>query len=233
MEGVFTYFTQIMYTSALLAIAGAFVWGVLSILLSPCHLASIPLIIAYISRNETKNTYTGFIISLLFSIGILLSILIVGLITYLTGNLIGDVGLIGNMIVSMIFIIVGLYFLDIVSLNFIGISQKHMEGKTGKRGAFILGLIFGIGLGPCTFAFMAPVMGLVLSNAYSSVLISLMLIIAYAAGHCLLIIISGTATGFVQRTIDFNAKSKTAFILKKSIGAIIILAGIYWFYKSF
>ncbi|MDY6788035.1 MAG: cytochrome c biogenesis protein CcdA [candidate division WOR-3 bacterium] len=233
MEGIFSYFTGIMYSSALLAIAGAFAWGVLSILLSPCHLASIPLIIGYVSRNETKNTYNGFIMSLLFSIGILLSIFIVGIITYLTGNLIGDVGMIGNIIVSMIFIIVGLYFLDIVTLDFIGISQKHMEGKAGKRGAFILGLIFGIGLGPCTFAFMAPVMGLVLSNAYSSVLISLMLIIAYAIGHCLLIVISGTATGFVQRTIDFNAKSKTAFILKKSIGVIIILAGIYWFYKSF
>lgn len=233
MESIFSYFTQIMYSSALLAIAGSFVWGVLSIILSPCHLASIPLIIGYVSRNETKNTYTAFIMSLLFSVGILLSILIVGLITYFTGNLIGDVGLIGNIIVSMIFIIVGLYFLDIISLNFIGISQKHMTGKAGKRGAFILGLIFGIGLGPCTFAFMAPVMGIVLSNAYNSIVVSMLLILAYAVGHCLLIVIGGTATGFVQKTIDFNAKSKTALIMKKSIGIIIVLAGIYWFYKSF
>lgn len=233
MEAIFTFLTQILYRSAVLAIAGSFIWGVLSIILSPCHLASIPLIVGYVSRNETKNTYTAFIMSLLFSIGILLSIFMVGIITYFTGNLIGDVGLIGNIIVSIIFIIVGLYFLDIISLNFLGIPQKHMSGKSGKRGALILGLIFGIGLGPCTFAFMAPVMGLVLSNAYNNTFISIMLILAYAIGHCLLIVIGGTATGFVQRTIDFNAKTKTAFILKKSIGIIIVLAGIYWFYKSF
>ncbi len=232
MEGIFTSLTQILYKSVALAIAGSFIWGILSILLSPCHLASIPLIIGYVSRNETKNTYTAFVMSILFGIGILLSIIIVGIITYFTGHLIGDVGLVGNIIVSIIFIIVGLYFLDIISLDFIGISQKHISDKAGKGGAFILGLIFGIGLGPCTFAFMAPVMGLVLSNAYNNTFISIMLILAYAVGHCLLIVISGTATGFVQKTINFNAKSKTAFILKKSIGVIIILAGIYWFIKS-
>lgn len=232
MEAIFTFLTQMLYRSAALAIAGSFMWGVLSILLSPCHLTSIPLIVGYVSRNETKNTYTAFVMSLLFSIGIMLSILIVGIITYLTGNLMGDVGLIGNIIVSLIFIIVGLYFLGIISLDFIGVSQKHITGKAGKRGAFILGLIFGIGLGPCTFAFMAPVMGIVMSNAYSSTFISIMLILAYAIGHCLLIVIGGTATGFVQKTIDFNAKSKTAFILKKSIGIIIVFAGVYWFVKS-
>lgn len=232
MEALFISLTQILYRSAALAIAGSFIWGVLSILLSPCHLASIPLIVGYVSRNETKNTYTAFVMSLLFSIGILSSIIIIGLITYFTGTLIGDVGLIGNIIVSIVFIIVGLYFLDVISLSFIGISQEHLAGKSGKGGALILGLIFGIGLGPCTFAFMAPVMSLVLSNAYSSIFISIMLILAYAIGHCILIVISGTVTGFVQRTIDFNTQSKTALILKKSIGVIVILVGIYWFIKS-
>lgn len=233
MENLFTFFTAILYKSALFAILGSFAWGILSIILSPCHLSSIPLIIGYVSRNESKSTSKAFVMSLLFSTGILLSILIVGIITFFTGSLIGDIGLIGNIIVSIIFIVVGLYFLDVVSLDFIGISQKHMAGKAGKRGAFILGLIFGIGLGPCTFAFMAPIMGIVLSNTYNSIIISMLLILAYAVGHCLLIVISGTTTGFVQKTIDFNAKSRTAFILKKSIGVIIVLAGIYLFYKSF
>lgn len=232
MESVFNTLTKILYSNALLAVAGSFIWGLLSILLSPCHLTSIPLIVGYVSRNETKNTYTAFVMSFLFSIGILSSIIIIGAVTYFTGNIIGDIGLIGNIIVSIIFIIVGLYFLDVVSLSFIGLSQEHLTGRSGKKGALILGLIFGIGLGPCTFAFMAPIMGLVLSNAYNNTLISVMLVFSYAIGHCILIVISGTATGFVQKTIDFNAKSKSALILKRSIGIIIIIAGIYWFYKS-
>jgi cytochrome c-type biogenesis protein len=35
----------------LVAIAASFIWGTLSVLLSPCHLTSIPLIIGYISKQ--------------------------------------------------------------------------------------------------------------------------------------------------------------------------------------
>lgn len=35
-----------------IASAGAFAWGVVSVLFSPCHLASIPLIVAYVGGQE-------------------------------------------------------------------------------------------------------------------------------------------------------------------------------------
>lgn len=46
--------------SPLVAVAGAFLWGVLSILLSPCHLTSIPLIVGFISGQEVTTTRRAF-----------------------------------------------------------------------------------------------------------------------------------------------------------------------------
>jgi hypothetical protein len=37
----------------LIALAASMAWGVLSILLSPCHLASVPLIVGFISEQGT------------------------------------------------------------------------------------------------------------------------------------------------------------------------------------
>ncbi len=35
-----------------LALLGCFLWGMVSVLFSPCHLASIPLIVAYVAGQE-------------------------------------------------------------------------------------------------------------------------------------------------------------------------------------
>ena len=35
-----------------LALLGSFLWGMVSVLLSPCHMASIPLIVGYVAGQE-------------------------------------------------------------------------------------------------------------------------------------------------------------------------------------
>ena len=69
---LFAFLTNAVSASAAFAVPAAFVWGVLSILLSPCHLTSIPLIMAYISGQKQATTQNAFRISLLFGTGILL-----------------------------------------------------------------------------------------------------------------------------------------------------------------
>ncbi len=49
-ENLFTWLTQLIESTLIIAFFGAFLWGILSILLSPCHLSSIPLIIGFISQ---------------------------------------------------------------------------------------------------------------------------------------------------------------------------------------
>ena len=53
---------------------------------------------------------------------------------------------------------VGLHLLGVIPMPWSGPGQVSMKRK-GLLAAFILGLVFGIALGPCTFAYMAPMLG--------------------------------------------------------------------------
>ncbi len=58
--------TKAVEGSAPIALAASFIWGILSILLSPCHLASIPLIVGFVSEQGSLTRRRAFGISLLF-----------------------------------------------------------------------------------------------------------------------------------------------------------------------
>jgi len=96
----------------------------LSILLSPCHLTSIPLIIGFIDEQGRISTKRAFIISLLFSVGILITIGTIGLITGLMGRMLGDIGNIGNYIIAVIFFVIGLHLLELIPLPFVGMANQ-------------------------------------------------------------------------------------------------------------
>lgn len=50
-ESIFTTLYEAMTGAAWIAILASFAWGILSILLSPCDLSSIPLIVGYKSSQ--------------------------------------------------------------------------------------------------------------------------------------------------------------------------------------
>ncbi len=229
-ETIFNWlFTAINSTPAF-AMIGSFLWGILSIILSPCHLASIPLIVGFIDKQGIVSTKRAFFIASIFSIGILITIVLVGFITGLLGRILGDVGPYGNYFVAVIFFLVGLYLIGILPLPYFGQSGQPFLKRKGLLAAFILGLIFGIALGPCTFAYMAPMLGVVFSVASTKLFFAVSLILAYAIGHCSVIIFAGTFTGLVQQYLNWNEQSKGADILRKVCGVLVILGGIYLVY---
>ncbi|MBI5326321.1 MAG: cytochrome C biogenesis protein, partial [Ignavibacteriae bacterium] len=170
-----------------------------------------------------------FVLSLIFAVGILVTIAIIGGITLSLGRLMGDVGLIGNYFVAIVFFIVGLYLLDIIRLPWDGTSI----GKTKYKGiiaAFVLGLVFGIGLGPCTFAFMAPVLGIVFEISQTNTILSVLLLASFALGHCLVIVLAGTLSKRVSDYLKWSENSNISKIIKRFCGALVIIGGLYLIY---
>lgn len=224
----FVTLSNMLSSSPGIAVTGSFLWGVASILLSPCHLASIPLIVGYIDSQGKMKTSRAALIATLFSAGILITIAVIGVITGLAGRLMGDIGQYGNIVVAVLMVIIGLYLLGIVPIPFLesGINQPGMK-KKGLFAAFLLGLFFGLALGPCTFAYMAPMLGIAFTVASSNFLYAVILVSAYAFGHCLVIIIAGTFTEVVQHMLRWNEESKGALYLKKTCGVLVVIAGIY------
>ena len=74
MQEMFTALTRAVEGTPAIALAAAFIWGILSIILSPCHLASIPLIVGFIDGQGRISTRRAFLISTLFAVGILVTI---------------------------------------------------------------------------------------------------------------------------------------------------------------
>jgi len=223
---IFTWLTKSIEGNPIIALGASFVWGILSIILSPCHLASIPLIVGYIGEQGQMSVRRAFCISLLFSFGILVTIGLVGFVTALAGRMLGDIGAISNYFVAVIFFIIGLHLLDVIPLPWSGPSGKQMKRK-GLIGAFVIGLIFGLALGPCTFAYMAPMLGVVFKVAAEELLFAIGLLLAYGVGHCSLIVLAGTLTETVSHYLKWTEKSKGAAILKRICGVLVILGGLY------
>lgn len=231
MYSLFNYLTRAIEGTPLIAVFASVLWGILSIILSPCHLASIPLIVGFIDGQGKISTKRAFFISLLFTSGILLTIALIGVVTAAAGRMLGDVGRFGNYFVAVIFFIIGLHLIGIIPLPFSGPGQIAMK-KKGPLAAFILGLVFGIALGPCTFAYMAPMLTVTFKLAATNLFYGALLLLCYGIGHCSVIVFAGTFTEVIQHYLNWSEKSKGAIILKKICGVLVFLGGIYMIYTA-
>jgi cytochrome c-type biogenesis protein len=229
---IFDFLSTALSGNSLTAIFASFGWGIVSVLLSPCHLSSIPLVVGFINSQGEITLKRTFTVSFVFGVGILITIALIGLITAIAGRLMGDIGAIGNYIVAIVFFVIGLYLMDIIKLPWEAASIKSTKHK-GVLAALILGLLFGIGLGPCTFAYMAPVLGIVFQVAKTNIIYSILLLLAFGIGHILVIVAAGTLTKKVQQYLNWTEKSKASVYIKRICGVLVILGGIYMIYNTF
>jgi cytochrome c-type biogenesis protein len=143
----------------------------------------------------------------------------------------GDVGRYGNYFVALIFFAVGLNLLGVIPVPWSGPGRVGLKRK-GLLAAFILGLVFGIALGPCTFAYMAPMLGVTFKLAATHFLYGALLLLAYGVGHCSVIVAAGTSTELVQRVLNWNEHSKGVIIVKIICGILVILGGLWLIYTA-
>ncbi len=204
---VFAAVTGWLEASFGMAIGAAFIWGVCSVVLSPCHIASVPLAIGYVNGKGKTQPKAALLLSLAFALGILFTIAAVGGITAAFGRMLGDVGVLKYIVAAMMK------------------STARLQGR-GAVGAFALGLLFGLALGPCSFGFMMPLLAVAFRNAATYPLTTAGLIGAYALGHTAVIVTAGTFANLVQRWLDWNERSSGTTIVRIVCGALVILAGI-------
>ena len=231
MQELFGALTRAVEGAPAIALGAAFVWGILSVVLSPCHLSSIPLIVGFIDGQGRISTKRAFLISTLFAVGILITIAAIGAITAAAGRVMGNVGRWGNYFVAIIFLLVGLVLLDVIPMPFSGPGQVGMKRK-GMFAAFVLGLVFGVALGPCTFAYMAPMLGVTFKVASSRLGYGILLLAVYGVGHCAVIVTAGTSTEAVQCYLNWNERSRGAVVLKRVCGFLVLLGGLYFLYTA-
>ena len=230
MQELLTHLTRAVQDVPLVALLAAMAWGVLSIVLSPCHLASLPLIVGFIDGQDVRSPRRAFALSLLFAVGILITIALIGVATAAAGRMLGDIGRWGNGLVAGIFFLVGLHLLDVIPLN-LSAGQVGMKRK-GLVAALLLGLLFGTALGPCTFAFLAPMLAVTFTVSTGHAAYGALLLAAYGIGHCSVIVLAGSSTAIVERALDWTRESRGAVLLKRSCGVLVLLGGLWLLYTA-
>ncbi|MCF8078389.1 MAG: sulfite exporter TauE/SafE family protein [Desulfobacterales bacterium] len=222
---------QWMSGGLVLAAAGAFAWGMVSVLLSPCHLASIPLIVAYVGGQENTlhpRRAAGYAIA--FSAGLFITIAVVGIVCALLGRMLGDVGTWWQVLVGAVLIWVALGMLGVQACSMSG-SLLYRLNLRGIHGAFGLGLAYGVLSGSCTFGFIAPILAIV--TVQQKIVAGSVMMILFAVGHCLPIAIAGSSTAMVRKVTENSAWQGAGIWFRRGAGVVIALLGVYFIYTPF
>jgi cytochrome c-type biogenesis protein len=225
LQALFISLTDAMAGAPLVALLAAFAWGVLSIVLSPCHLASIPLIVGILQDGGAVGPRRAAGLSTLFALGILGSIALIGVITAAAGRLLGDLGPWGNYAVAAVFFVFGLHLLDVLPIPD-GWRPAPNRPRRGAISAFLFGLIFGVALGPCTFGFMAPVLGVTFSTAKTAPVFACGVLALFGLGHCAVIGLAGVSSAWVQRWLDWQSGTPGVKWLRRACGVLVLAAGV-------
>jgi len=203
---------------ALLAAVG---WGVASVALSPCHLASVPLAVAFL-RRDGRGSALG--TSLALALGVLASLAVVGAITVAAGRIAGDLWGLGPWIAASALLIAGLYLLDVITLPSSFTIHPERIPRNG-RGAVLLGLLLGATLGPCTFAFFAPIFAAAFGAAETDLPLSTGLVSAFALGHTLAITLAGLIGLNLSRWIRRGGVATAR--MRSLAGAVLVALSVY------
>ena len=230
MEGFLGSAESYIHTNPWLALAAVFLGGLLTAS-NPCVLAMIPLTIGFVSGDSTiKNTKSAFIFSLFFVLGLATMFTGMGIAAALVGRLFGEVSHFWNWIVAAVCFLMGLHLTGVVNVPF---PEMNVNPKLkGGVGAFVLGLLFGIVSAPCA----APILVVLLAyiaGSGASVVYGGLLLLVYALGHCVLIVVAGSSMGAAKSIIENKKLGVATGMMRKIAGVLIILAGAYFGYEGF
>ncbi len=226
MDQFFLTINNWMAGGILLASIGCFLWGVVSVLFSPCHLASIPLIVAYVGgQNKIVTGKQAALYAILFSTGLFITITITGILCSLLGRMLGDVGPYWTIGVGIVLVWVALDMFGWVKYP-IGNNLLTRVRVRGMIGALFLGLAYGFLSGTCTFGFIAPILAII--TIQEKIITGVLLITFFAVGHCMPIAIAGSSTAIVQKLVSTSCFTTASHWTKRLAGGIVGGLGIYF-----
>ncbi len=225
-QEVFLKVNEWMTAGSAIAAMGSFLWGMISVLFSPCHLVSIPLIVAYVGGQEKAVVpRRAAAYSVAFTLGLLITITLIGIICALLGRMLGDVGNFWQIIVGVVLIWVALGMLGVEKCSVSG-SLLYRLNLKGLSGAFGLGLSYGILSGSCTFGFIAPILAII--TIQQQIATGILYILLFAVGHCLPIVVAGSSTAAVRKFMENRAWQGIGNRFRRGAGIVIVLLGVYF-----
>ncbi|MGE4421981.1 MAG: cytochrome c biogenesis CcdA family protein [Pseudodesulfovibrio sp.] len=231
MDQIFLLINQWMAGGVLLGALGCFLWGMVSVLFSPCHLASIPLIVGYVAgQDRIIEGRQATVYAFLFTTGLFITIATIGIVCSLLGRMLGDVGPYWTIAVGLILLWVALDMLGVAKCSLSGGLMAKLKVK-GMFGAFLIGLAYGVLSGSCTFGFIAPILAII--TVQEKILTGVIFIVLFGIGHCIPIAVAGGSTAMVKKLLANSAWQRGGTWFRRVAGVMIGLLGVYFIVQPF
>jgi len=231
MNDILLLINEWMSGGVIIAALGCFLWGMVSVALSPCHMASIPLIVSYVGGQEARmNAKSATVYAVTFTVGLFITIALVGIICALLGRMLGDVGSWWTILVGIILIWVALDMLGVQACSMSGNLMGRLRVR-GVGGAFILGLAYGVLSGSCTFGFIAPILAII--TIQKEVATGILFIVLFGVGHSIPIAVAGSCATLVRRILESSRFQQGGLWFRRMTGLTIAGLGGYFIVQPF
>jgi thiol:disulfide interchange protein DsbD len=212
-----------------LSFISAFLGGVL-VSFSPCVYPLVPITLGFIGVEAGSSRLKGLILSLVYISGLAFTYSILGLIASLSGRLFGQISShpVSFLIIGNACIVTGLSFFDIIQINFTGIRlQNKIKMTGGIFPSFLLGLISGLAVSPCT----APILGTILLYVATkqNIFYGATLLFVFAYGMGFLLILVGT---FSSIFVNLSKSNAWMMWVKKLSGFLLLGMGEYFLIQA-
>ena len=225
------HFETIAGNTPWLGVVLAFVGGILAGF-TPCTYPMIPITVAFIGSRAQGSRIKGFFLSTLYVTGMAVVYSALGLTAALTGRLFGSLTMnpwvylaVGNLCLG--FALMMFEVIPVPSLGFLGrVHVRQIPGHDAIS-SLLLGGTSALVVGPCT----TPVLGglLTLVATGQNVLWGSLMLLAFAYGMGVLVILVGTFTGLVA------SLPKSGLWLRRCqrfFAVVMIGAAEYFFIKA-
>lgn len=202
----------------------AFGAGVL-VSFSPCVYPLLPITIGYIGVSAQKDRWHAFLLSLIYVLGMAITYCVLGVFASLTGKLFGQISSspLSFFIIGNICIVFGLSMLGVFEMHMPNFFLNRAKNPKNKLSVFVLGLMSGLIVGPCT----APVLGAILVYVATkqNFVYGVLLLFSFAYGMGALLILSGTFSGIL---VNMPKSGKWMYTIERLGGILLLLAGEYF-----
>ncbi len=227
-EGLSVYLQE----SFILAYLAVYLGGVL-VSFTPCVYPVVPVTIAFIGARASGSKRRGFLLSVIYVLGMAVTYTVLGGIAALSGKLFGQLQtnpwtyfLMANICILMGLSMLEVYLLPIRIPQFIARIQPRSQSQ-GLVSSFLVGAASGLIMGPCTAPVLAVLLGYVATRQNFYYAMSLLFVFAFGMGTLLMIL--GTFAGLLA-----NLPKSGPWMAKIShlFGWIMFAAGEYFLIQA-
>jgi len=206
----------------------AFFGGVL-LSFTPCVYPLIPISAGFIGVRAAGSKIKGLVLSLIYVTGVAIIYSLLGLMASLTGKFLGAISThpITYIFVGVIIIVFGLSLFDKFNISLPNIIKLPTIKKGDYFSTFLLGLTSGLIISPC----ISPVLGtiLVYLSTKKNLLYGMTLLLSFAYGMGLVLIVSGT---FSSILLGLPKSGKWLIFIKRFFALLLIGMGIYFVFNG-